>query len=266
VGMGGDAVVSHRVGCALQIDLNRASKGNAITSEMGAEVGKALRKAEEDESVRVVILSGRGKYFCTGMDLNGTNQESLEADIQSGQAANRSFQLFQSVKSCKKLTIALLNGPAYGGGCGLFFACDIRLLQEEAFLCFSEVRRGVVPALISAFVVPQLGEYLCTFFMTTGLKLPLKLLYQRGLVTSLFKDKEEADTALAQLLGEVELCAPDATAWTKRTVQFCASHDAKQNEEFVKDVFSRTIQSDEALHGIASFLNKEQPRWCPARL
>merc|ERR1712110_611303 len=110
---------------------------------MGEEIQQAIQASESNDNVRAIVLRGSGKYFCTGMDLSGTNQSNLEEDIKSGVAANRSFQIFQSLKNCSKLTIAVLNGPAYGGGCGLFFACDIRFAHADAFLCFSEVKRGI---------------------------------------------------------------------------------------------------------------------------
>jgi len=242
------------------IFLNRPQRGNSITPEMGVEIQKAITICDNDINVRAVAIQGNGKYFCTGMDLGGSNQQNLEEDIKSGVAAERSLQLFRAVKSCKKPTIAVVNGPIYGGGCGLLFACDIRICVPGAFLCFSEVKRGIVPALISAIIVPQLGEYLSNVYMMTGMKLPVEKLYQLGLVSELVS-KEDLRATVEKYVAEINTCAPGAVANTKKNVQFCAGNTDEDNFEHVKDVFMNTVHSDEAMYGISCFVQKKQPDW-----
>lgn len=241
--------------------LNRAQRGNSITPEMGEEIQKAINLCVSDQNVRAVVIKGKGKYFCTGMDLGGSNQQNLEEDIKSGVAAKRSLSLFECIKNCPKPTIAAVNGPIYGGGCGILFSCDIRISIKDSFLCFSEVKRGIVPALISAIIVPQLGEYLSGVYMMTGMKLPIEKLYQLGHVSELVESTGELDEMIRKYVEEIKTCAPGAVANTKANVKFCAGNTNSANKEHVQSVFMKTVHSEEALYGISCFMQRKKPDW-----
>lgn len=118
--------------------------------------------------MRVVVLTGAGKYFCTGMDLGSANQESLQQQIDQGTAGHAFLRILSQIRDFKKPIIARVNGPVMGGGCGVLFATDLRVMLQNSFLAFPEVKRGIVPALISAFIVPQMGLYRTKQYMLTG--------------------------------------------------------------------------------------------------
>lgn len=241
--------------------LNRPNRGNSITPEMGEEIQQAIAICVKDNTIRAIVIKGNGKFFCTGMDLGGSNQQNLEEDIKSGVAAERSLKLFQIIKECPKPTIAAVNGPIYGGGCGILFSCDIRISVKDSFLCFSEVKRGIVPALISAIIVPQLGEYLSGVYMMTGMKLPVEKLFQLGQISEIVNSVSELDNMVQKYVDEITTCAPGAVANTKANVKFCAGNTNEQNVEHVKSVFMNTVHSEEALYGISCFMQKIKPDW-----
>ena len=244
-----------------KIVFNRATRGNSITPQMGLEIKEAISLAEKNLKVRAIILTGAGKFFCTGMDLGASNQNQLEADLQTGSAAQNSIELFESIKRCTKPTIALINGPIYGGGCGIFFVCDIRIAVENSFLCFAEVKRGLVPALISAYIVPQLGEYLSNVYMMTGMKLYAKDLFQRGLISRIVAQPSDLENESKEFIKEIRGCGIGAVSATKENVQFCASHPFSESKIHVQSVFSKFIHSEEAMYGLSCFMQKTQPDW-----
>jgi 1,4-dihydroxy-2-naphthoyl-CoA synthase len=140
------------------ITLFRPHRGNSITPSMGKEVLDALTRIEESREIHVLILTGSGSVFCTGMDLSGARDNS-DFDASA---------FFERLKSFPKPIVCQVNGPAMGGGMGLVFVTDIRISLKKAHFSFPEVKRGVIPALISSYIVPQLGPYLSTQYMLTG--------------------------------------------------------------------------------------------------
>ena len=243
------------------ITFNRPDRGNAITPDMGKEIQSTLNDCKSDPSIVVVVFTGKGKFFCTGMDLGSSNQQNIDNELQSGQAAADALQLYLTIKNFPKPTVAAINGPVYGGGCGIVFCCDIRIGVKNAFLCFSEVKRGIVPALISSVIVPQLGESLSLQYMTTGMKLYVSRLYELGLVSALTENVEELHNKVGEFIAELRTSAPNATSTTKKTVQYCATHSPEESYKHVKNVFTTTVHSEEALYGISCFVSKQQPDW-----
>lgn len=243
------------------ITFNRPDRGNSITPEMGKHVQSALQECEKDNSIFAVVITGKGKFFCTGMDLGSSNQQNIDNSLASGQAASEALQLYLAIKNFPKPTIAVINGPAYGGGCGIVFACDIRIGVSKAFLCFSEVKRGIVPALISSIIVPQLGEALSLQYMTTGMKLFISRLYDLGLVSVTTENVDDLIPRVKEFIAELRTSAPNATAVTKKTVQYCSAHPPEDNYKFVKNIFTTTVHSEEAMYGISCFVSKQTPDW-----
>lgn len=243
------------------ITLNRPKRGNAITGEMGQEIVAALARCREDSSVFSVVLTGAGKYFCTGMDLGQGNQAKLQEELESGVAAQRSLEMFSALREFPKPLIVRMNGPAFGGGCGLVFVGDIRIARKESFICFSEVRRGIVPALISAFIVQQMGEFLSLQYMTTGMRFPVEEMMERGLLTAVVADEAALDERVALYCTELKKCAPQAVQATKANIRHCAEHLHADNLLHVQQTFQRFIHSAEAMHGIGAFARKQDPDW-----
>eukprot|EP01129_Flabellula_baltica_P005138 TRINITY_DN1835_c0_g1_i1.p1 TRINITY_DN1835_c0_g1~~TRINITY_DN1835_c0_g1_i1.p1 ORF type:complete len:260 (-),score=59.31 TRINITY_DN1835_c0_g1_i1:17-796(-) len=238
------------------ITFNRSSKGNSITSEMSVLLLETMERMECDPEVRLIVLTGNGKYFCTGMDLSSVDRDKMGTE-ESAQAA---LDLFNSVYYCSKPVISRLNGPALGGGIGFMFGTDIRLAKTDFYLQFSEVRRGIIPAVISSVIVPQIGSFLAKDLMLTGRRLGGERCYELGLLTGLYDSDESLDTAVETYINSLLSGGPSALKQIKQTVRYLTTHTEEENETHVKQAY-KNMFNEEAQHGILSFMTKQKPNW-----
>ncbi|KAJ3075193.1 hypothetical protein HDU98_008919 [Podochytrium sp. JEL0797] len=141
------SIQASTTGPVLTLSLNNPKRANALTSQMCNQLLEALDAAEKDPSVRVVVLTGEGKYFSAGMDL-------ARASDGSNAPFDAAMAVFRRIKDFPKPTIGRVNGPALGGGVGLLFSTDIRIAVDHAFIQLAEVKRGLIPAIISLVIVP----------------------------------------------------------------------------------------------------------------
>ena len=147
--------------------LNRPEIHNAMNAEMIAELTEVY-KSFEDTQERAVVLTGNGKSFCAGADLNymkGIAEFGIKENVEDGK---RLAKLFKSIYDCPIPTIALVHGSAFGGANGLLAACDIVIAEEDTIFAFSEVKLGIAPATIAPFVIKRIGEFGAKELMMTG--------------------------------------------------------------------------------------------------
>eukprot|EP01116_Phalansterium_solitarium_P022548 TRINITY_DN7486_c0_g1_i1.p1 TRINITY_DN7486_c0_g1~~TRINITY_DN7486_c0_g1_i1.p1 ORF type:complete len:269 (-),score=58.79 TRINITY_DN7486_c0_g1_i1:144-950(-) len=241
------------------VTLNRPTRGNAVTPTMTRELMTAFEKLSADSSVRVIVLTGSGKFFCTGMDLSATSKASSSTGGQP--KASSPLELFETIFNCPKPVICQLNGPALGGGAGLVFVCDLRVALRSASLAFPEVKRGIVPALISAYVVPQLGPVRSMRYFLTGQAMSAGELHAIGVVSALADDAAALATATSHCVDLLLDSGPAAMATIKWLVHRVALSAHQDNKAYVQQVFADMMQSDEAAYGFAQFLQKQKPNW-----
>lgn len=134
-------------------------------------------------------------------------------------------------------------------------------MQRKAYFCFPEVKRGIVPALISAYITPELGPYLTRQYMLTGEKVSAEELYRHGVVTSLVDNDEEMHRVTQSYVEQLLSSAPHGMSVIKSLVAHVASHSHQDNVPYVRKVFTQTVHSEEALYGISCFMQKQQPDW-----
>ncbi|RLD85018.1 MAG: enoyl-CoA hydratase/isomerase family protein, partial [Bacteroidetes bacterium] len=150
------------------IELNRPELHNAMNDTMIAELTDVFNEIEKEQSVRVVVLRGKGKSFCAGADLNymkGIAGFGFEENVKDGK---KLAALFRAIYECPLPTIALVHGAAFGGANGLLAACDIVIAEENTTFAFIEVKIGIAPATISPFVIKRIGEFGAKELMMTG--------------------------------------------------------------------------------------------------
>jgi len=254
-------VLVGREGHVLTITLNRPERGNSITPHMAEELKKAVSSAETDPDVRVIVLTGRGKFFCTGMDLGAHNQGQMQEALDKGDAAKNSIELFETLKRSSKPLVARINGPSLGGGWGLIFTTDVRVAVKSAYFCFAEVKRGIVPALISAYIVPEIGAFQANQYMLTGMRVPAEQAYQSRFLSALASSEEELDSITKKYVEELLTSAPKAMAHIKSNTRFVTSHPHPENTAYLQQVFARTVRSEEAIYGMSCFLQRQTPDW-----
>jgi len=246
------------------IVLNRPKRGNALNPGMQHGVMSFLEKIENNPLVHVLVLTGRGKYFCTGMDLGASNQNALQAGLDEGKEndpAKKGLEFFERISTFPKPVIGRANGPAFGGGVGLLLCCDFRIMPESSFLCFSEVKRGIVPALISYFILQQATGFHVKRHMLLGDRFSAAVAQQEGMVSDVVADVKELDAVTNRYVNELRSSAPQAMSSVKSLVRFQTGHSAAENREHVQSVFRKTVHSPEAMYGIGAFAQKQKPDW-----
>ena len=165
-----------------EIILNRPEVHNAMDEKLVHAFTDALVKLECDDNVRIICLKGTGKNFCAGADLNWMKRMMDAAHEENVQDAKNLAFLLEKLHHSKKPTIAIVQGAAYGGGAGLVAACDIAIATPDARFCFPEVKLGLVPAIISPYVISAIGERQAKRYFLTGEVFDAKRAHEIGLI------------------------------------------------------------------------------------
>ncbi|KAF9103464.1 EnoyL-CoA hydratase [Mortierella sp. GBA35] len=247
-------------GAVATITLNRPKRGNALSGPMVNQFVDTLTKAIDDPTVRIIVVTGNGKYFCTGMDL--TPQDDSDTPSAADPVAVTQ-SMFSTLSRCPKPTIARVNGPALGGGVGIVFSCNFRIVQSSAYFSMPEVHRGLIPALISEVIVPQLGAFRSKQYMLSGERVSAQEGYRVGFVTSVAEDEASLDKKVQDYVGLLLQSGPGAMRDVKLLVDSVDGRggDAKVVPAYVREAFSKMITSEEAAHGIGAFASREKPNW-----
>lgn len=241
------------------LTLNRPNKGNALTATMNELLLSYLDQLEKDINVRVIILTGAGKFFCTGMDLSAaaSNDNDVEASFIKG------IQVFETLYRFPKPVIARINGPCLGGGVGLVFTTDIRVADQNVYFALTEVKRGIIPAIISQYIVPELGIQRTREYMLTGRRVnSIEAAPFLSKVTATTQELDEQVKVYSDMLLE---SAPGAMTDIKRLVETISSGAESQRAQRVRDdvkkAYLKMMNSEEAAYGIMSFITKKKPDW-----
>jgi methylglutaconyl-CoA hydratase len=241
------------------ITLNRADKRNAISYELIADLTAALTQAASS-SAQVVILTGASKAFCSGMDLDNLKQLTGRTHEQNVQDSETTASLFRTLYDFSKPTIAAVNGPAIAGGTGLATLCDFTLAVPEAKFGYTEVRIGFVPAIVSSFLIANIGEKRARDLLLTGRIFGAEEALRIGLVNEIVSPEQlmpRAQELAAQLLE-------NSTASLQATKKLLSSYTKEQLDRQLKSAIKENAgirQTADFKEGIASFLEKRKPKW-----
>ncbi len=253
-------VIVEDAGGVRTVTLNRPERRNAMTPEMQGELIAAFDAAAEDASVRVVVVAGAGEAFCAGLDLAvlqglvGKGAEEHEAD------ARRIVRLFRTLYCLPKPTIARVHGAAIAGGTGLATMCDFTLAVPEAKFAYTEVRIGFVPAVVSAFLVLQVGEKRARDLLLTGRVFGAAEAREWGLVTEVVQ-AEELDERVDAVAGMLMGNSPEGLAATKRLL---AAQNRVWLDTALKEAMAANARSREThdfKEGVTAFLEKRKAVW-----
>lgn len=241
------------------LTLNRPEKRNAISTAMIEELIAALDELERDAS-RVVALTGSGKAFCSGMDLEALAAISQQSHEENLEDSRRMARMFRRIWSFRKPIIAAVNGPAIAGGCGIATLCDFTLAVPDAKFGYTEVRIGFIPAIVSVFLVRQIGEKRARDLLLTGRIMDAEEARQMGLVTEVvFADRlmQSARVLAAVLLDS----SPTSVMFTKRLL--CKAVEDQLDRDLARAIEenARIRTTADFREGLASFLEKRKARW-----
>jgi methylglutaconyl-CoA hydratase len=242
-------------GSAAWITLDSPENRNALSADLVREMGEHLRVANEDSSVRAIVLTGEGRAFCAGADLK--NRGDMGDD---GGGGNPFVGVLKRMRDGAKPVIAAVNGAAFGGGIGLVAAADIAIAAASAKFSFSEVRLGLIPAMISVVVLPKLGEHQTLRLFLTGERFDASGALELGLIHRVVADAELESAARAEV-DAIARGGPIAIAEAKKLVRTVARLPEDEAFRYAEAKIAALFASEEAAEGMAAFAGKRPPRW-----
>ena len=241
------------------ITLNRPDKRNAISYELIDDLLPALARAAASHAL-VVILTGAGKAFCAGMDLENLQQLTGRTPEQNVKDSETMAGLFRSIYDFPKPTIAAVNGPAIAGGSGLATLCDFTLAVPEAKFGYTEVRIGFVPAIVSSFLIANIGEKRARDLLLTGRIFSAQEAHEFGLVNEI--------VAPDQLLHRAHALAAQLMENSPASLRATKALLSGYTRELLDQRLAQAVQSNAAIRqtadfkeGITAFLEKRKPTW-----
>ncbi|MEA3297161.1 MAG: enoyl-CoA hydratase/isomerase family protein [candidate division Zixibacteria bacterium] len=243
-----------------RVTFNRPEIHNAFNGIVITEMTQVFSEIEKDDDIRVVLLTGKGKSFCAGADLNwmrGVIKQSFEENLAE---SNALADLFHQIYTFKRPVIGRINGAAIGGGTGFVAVCDITIAARSAKFSFSEVKIGVVPACIGPYVVKKMGEGKARELFITGERMNGDRAYEVGLVNKVVDD-EQLDVEVNNLIRSVLSSGPEAVAMAKKLVSEVPGMEPDEYKPFTAEMIARLRISDEGQEGMDAFLTKRKPKW-----
>lgn len=241
------------------ITLSRPEKRNAISSKMIADLLTVLDEAERSPA-RVVILTGAGSAFCAGMDLEALRNLATQTQEQHAADAERMGKMFYRVYSFPKPLIAAVNGPAIAGGTGLATLADFTLAVPEAKFGYTEVRVGFLPAVVSVFLMRQVGEKVARELLLTGKLVDAAEAHRLGLVTEIIA-ADELMNAARELARSLAALSPTSLTMTKRFLLRWNENEIQRDLEIAIRESAEIRRTADFREGLSAFLEKRPPKW-----
>ena len=243
------------------VALNRPDVHNAFDPEMGAQMIDTLKELEANPHVRAVVLMGTGKSFCAGADIEHMRKSAKFTKAQNRKAAHQMAQMFYTLNKLRKPTIARVHGAVRGGGVGLVAACDIAIGSRDATFRLSEVRLGIVPAMISPYVVAAIGERHSRRYFLSGEEFDSAEAFRIGLLHNLV-ELDRLNETVSYMLADLYCGGPNAIAAAKQQISSIAH--AGISDAVVAataDNIADIRATPEAQEGLGAFLEKRKAAW-----
>ena len=241
--------------------LNRPEVHNAFDPEMVEGLANALDLLERDEHVRAVVLLGAGPSFSAGADISHMKKSAHFGRQQNYEAAAEMARMLYKLHRLKKPTIACIRGAVRGGGLGLVAACDIAIAARTATFRLTEVKLGIIPGMISPYVIAAMGARMAHRYMITGEEFDAAEAYRIGFIHDICED-EELNARVGQLLAHLYTSGPKAIVAVKALISSVAH--AAVTEELVDETARRIAElraTPEAQEGLSAFLEKRKTAW-----
>lgn len=247
---------------AATVWINRPARRNAFDSDTIAALREAFETLHGQDGVRIVFVRGVGGAFCAGADLDWMRESAILTEADNHADAMVLAQMLKTLHDLRPLTVALVEGPAFGGGAGLAAACDMTIATADAKFAFSEVTLGLIPATISPYVVAAIGPRSARALFATGQVFDAAYAEKIGLVQVVVPDAAALVAAQEKLAAEILACAPGAMGDAKRLAMdvWAAPIDHALMEDTAHRI-ARARVSEEGREGVDAFLNKRPAAW-----
>lgn len=256
-----ESVTTAREGGLARVVLNRPERNNAFDEAMIAALAAAFEAIAADKGISIVVVAGEGRSFCAGADINWMKRAAAYSRDENVRDAEPLARMLAALDRMPQTTLARVQGPVYGGGIGLVAACDIAVAAADASFCLSEVRLGLVPAVISPYVLRAIGARHGRRYFQTAEVFSAAEAARIGLVHETVAS-DALDDRIAALVKQLRTGAPGARAAAKALVGQVAGRaiDAgvlRETAELIADMRAK----DEAREGLSAFLEKRKPSW-----
>lgn len=243
------------------LTLNRPHRRNALDPSLVAHLSCALRRIEASPDARVVVLSGSGENFCAGGDIQWMKNAAEASPQENEKDALALEEMFRTLDQLSKPTVALVQGAAFGGGLGLLACCDISLAAKSAKFSLSEVRLGLIPAVVGPYVLRAIGPRAMRALALSAEIVGADCAFHFGLVHEVARE-DGLVAARDRIVEALLLGAPGAQAAVKRLILMCQDRkpDASLSRETARLLAERRA-SPEGVEGLSGFLEKRAPNW-----
>ena len=243
------------------IVLNRPEVHNAFDPEMVEALTATLTKLESNPKVRAIVLTGSGTNFCAGADIEHMKKSAKFSRAQNLESARATALMMHTLYKLEKPSVACVRGAVRGGGVGLVAACDIAIAERGATFRLSEVKLGIIPAMISPYVIAAIGEHMAHRYMLSGEEFDSAEAYRIGLVHDICEEPE-LNANVGRMLAHLYSSGPNAVVAIKRLIPEVACSDI--DESIVEKTAQRTAEirtTAEAQEGLSAFLEKRKAAW-----
>ena len=256
-----ETLAIERRGAVATIWMDRPAVFNAFNEQLIAELAAACAELDADASVRVVVLAGRGKHFSAGADLNWMRRAADSTEAENLADSRKFAAMLRALSGLSKPTIARVQGAALGGGMGLAAACDIAVASTKAVFATSEVKFGIIPAVISPYVLRAIGPRHALRYFQSAERFGALEAKAMGLVNEVVT-LDELDAAVDRLVQALLACGPQAQLAAKQLIAALAGRpiDDAVGEETATRI-ARQRATAEAREGFAAFFDKRAPAW-----
>ncbi len=243
-----------------EIVLNCPEKRNAISPQMITELTQVLNLWEKEERIKVLVLKGEGKAFCSGADLSYLKELRKFDFNKNFEDSLRLGELFLKIYSYPKPVIAVVQGPTLAGGCGLASVCDLIIATPQAKFGYPEVKIGFVAALVSTFLIRQIGERKARELLITGKIISAEEAARIGLINQVVSENE-IQSYVNKLIEEMVDNGPLAIKTTKQLFLDFSYQDISNDIRRLAELNAKFRSTEEFLEGISAFLEKRRPNW-----
>jgi isohexenylglutaconyl-CoA hydratase len=255
-------VTTARRGSHLFVTMDDPTTRNAMTEGLLSELEAVFAAVEADPELHSLVLQGANGSFCAGADLKSVGKAADDTGFDPAWRSNRrGGQFFARLNALPLAVIALVDGPAFGGGFGMTCCADIVLASARARFALSETSLGLIPAQIAPYVVGRIGLRQARRLALTGEQISGQRAVDVGLVDITAETAEDLQAPLDDLLAKIRRCGPRANGVTKRLLQAVAGGPPEGFIDTAADAFTTALRGPEGIEGVAAFAGKRKPSW-----